>query len=76
MWGPDIKIPEHRIAQWIWLCDAGGIENDACPDNCCAQNLLPYEAVEFDPYKFPEEAWVLSPCQKHTDSFVDYPNAV
>lgn len=75
MWGPDVKVPDHRVARWLWLCDEAGVVNEGeCPDNCSAHNLLPYSTVEFDPYNFPEGTWVLSPCDKHSRIFLDCQN--
>lgn len=39
-----------------------------------AWNRLPYGTVEFNPKNFPEDTWVLVPCEKHADLFMGYPD--
>lgn len=68
--------PKYRTAQMLWLCDPARSSDpeEGCPSNCIAQNHLPYTTVEFEPKNFPEDAWILVPCDEHRHLFTSYPD--
>ncbi len=70
------RPPEYRSARMLWICDPvnSADPNGDCPSNCMAWNRLPYGTVEFNPKNFPEDTWVLVPCEKHADLFMGYPD--
>lgn len=76
MFGPGPDIPQHRTARLIWRCDPQRSlgEKAGCPSNCIAQNQLPYSTVEYDPKNFPEDTWVVFPCELHGNLFAAYPD--
>ena len=77
-YGPETIVPEHRMARMMWTCDPlATVEADPCvrPSNCAGANLLPYSTIEFDPYNFPEETWIIVPCERHSPVFSSYPEA-
>ncbi len=61
----------------MWICDpVRSTDLEAgCPSNCIAQNRLPYTTLEFNAKNFPNDTWILVPCDQHRDWFDDYPDA-
>jgi len=76
VWFAERDLPKYRSARMMWICDPVRSKDPeaGCPSNCLATNLLPYTVIEYDPEKFPEDSWVLVPCEKHADSFRNYPD--
>jgi len=74
--GPGPRLPQYRTARLLWICDPIKTADPeaGCPSNCAAMNRLPYTVIEYDPKNFPEDTWVLVPCEKHADRFESFPD--
>ena len=61
----------------LWMC-AGPVDHDdseeECPSNCVAQNELPYTTLAYDAASFPDDTWILVPCEKHSEIFAAFPD--